>query len=165
MSKNKGDEMHQMKKIRLTPSQSIIYLNPVCSETLKGRIYSEHYKKTMQFQSEWELLNGMNDMLDSIGFPQAAFKSRTFQYKKFKRIVKRVEDTVDESLNDCLKEKPTTFIVNVQYRMNGTWQGTITWVEQNLTQHFRSAFEMLKLMEQANQQAKVIRWEDEKKES
>ena len=156
-----------MQKGRLTPAESIVYLNPVKSETLKGHIYSAHYKKTMQFQSEWELLNGMDHMFDSIGFPQAAFQSRNFRYKKAKRIVKRVEDTVDESLNDFLKEQPTTFIVNVQYRMNGTWQGTITWVEKNQTQHFRSAFEMLKLMEQANMQGntEIIRWEDEKQEN
>ncbi|QEY33630.1 hypothetical protein FL966_00310 [Caproiciproducens galactitolivorans] len=156
-----------MQRGRLTPAQSVVYLNSVKSETLKGHIYSEHYKKTMQFQSEWELLNGMDNMFDSIGFPQAAFQSRKFRYKKARRIVKRVEDTVDESLNDFLKEKPTTFIVNVQYRMNGTWQGTITWVEKNQTQHFRSAFEMLKLMEQANMQGntEVIRWEDEKRDS
>lgn len=43
----------------------------------------------------------------------------------------------------------TTFIVRVQYTQNNSWQGTITWNEKNQTQHFRSALEMLHLMDNA----------------
>ena len=41
------------------------------------------------------------------------------------------------------------FVVYVQYRQNATWQGTIQWVDENKTQRFRSALEMLKLMDEA----------------
>ncbi len=43
----------------------------------------------------------------------------------------------------------TTFIVRIQYTQNNSWQGTITWNEKKQTQHFRSALEMLHLMENA----------------
>lgn len=40
-----------------------------------------------------------------------------------------------------------TFLIQVQYNQNSTWQGKILWVEKNKTQYFRSALEMLMLME------------------
>ena len=42
-----------------------------------------------------------------------------------------------------------TFIVKVDNRQNGTWQGKIVWADENRTEHFRSVLEMLKLMEEA----------------
>ncbi len=42
-----------------------------------------------------------------------------------------------------------TFIVRVENRQNGTWQGKIIWADENRTEHFRSMLEMLKLMEEA----------------
>jgi len=40
-----------------------------------------------------------------------------------------------------------TFVVQVRYRRNGTWQGTVSWMNGNKQSDFRSALEMLKLME------------------
>ena len=42
-----------------------------------------------------------------------------------------------------------SFIIRVQHRQNSSWQGRITWVEKNQTMYFRSAWEMMKLMESA----------------
>ena len=42
-----------------------------------------------------------------------------------------------------------TFIVRVQHRQNSSWQGRITWMEQDRTVQFRSVWEMMKLMESA----------------
>ena len=40
-------------------------------------------------------------------------------------------------------------IVQVKYTENETWQGKVTWAEKNKSQYFRSALEMLKLMDKA----------------
>lgn len=42
-----------------------------------------------------------------------------------------------------------TFIVKILNNQNSTWQGTVTWVEQHRTQNFRSALELLKLIDGA----------------
>ena len=39
-----------------------------------------------------------------------------------------------------------TFVVRVQYHENSSWQGRITWMERKRTLHFRSTWEMLKLI-------------------
>ena len=42
-----------------------------------------------------------------------------------------------------------TFIVRVQHRQNSSWQGRITWMEEDKTIYFRSVWEMIKLIESA----------------
>lgn len=47
------------------------------------------------------------------------------------------------------QNEKASFLVHVQFRQHATWQGSITWVEKGVTQHFRSALEMLRLMNEA----------------
>ena len=42
-----------------------------------------------------------------------------------------------------------TFIVKIFDRQHSTWQGSITWVEEDKTQNFRSALELLKMIDEA----------------
>ena len=49
--------------------------------------------------------------------------------------------------------KLATFLVHVQYCQNATWQGTIVWADEKQTSNFRSALEMLKLMDSAVEQS------------
>ena len=40
-----------------------------------------------------------------------------------------------------------TFIVKIMNRQHSTWLGSVNWVEGQKTQNFRSALEMLKLID------------------
>ena len=42
-----------------------------------------------------------------------------------------------------------TFIIRVQHRQNSSWQGRITWMDEDKTVYFRSMWEMLKLINSA----------------
>ena len=42
-----------------------------------------------------------------------------------------------------------TFIINIVDRKNATWQGSVSWVEGKQEMRFRSALELLKLMDSA----------------
>ena len=42
-----------------------------------------------------------------------------------------------------------TFHVRIRFRRNASWQGTVTWLERQETMHFRSALELLGLMDSA----------------
>ena len=49
--------------------------------------------------------------------------------------------------------KRGTFLLNIYNRQNATWQGTVTWVDKNEKQQFRSALELIKLIESALDEA------------
>lgn len=53
--------------------------------------------------------------------------------------------------------KNNTFIVKVMREQNDTWQGSITWAEENRTEYFRSALEMISLMNDAIKQGEQSR--------
>lgn len=40
-----------------------------------------------------------------------------------------------------------SFVVEVKSQENHTWQGTITWVEGKKKENFRSALELIRLMD------------------
>lgn len=55
--------------------------------------------------------------------------------------------------------KLATFVIHVQYHQNATWQGKIVWAETKQSTCFRSALEMIKLMDSAIEQCEA---DDEK---
>ena len=42
-----------------------------------------------------------------------------------------------------------TFIVKVDSCQNESWQGRVVWADENKTEHFRSALELFKLIDDA----------------
>ena len=47
-------------------------------------------------------------------------------------------------------DKPQgTFVIKILNNQNSTWQGSVTWVEEQRTQNFRRALELLKLIDGA----------------
>lgn len=42
-----------------------------------------------------------------------------------------------------------TFVVQVLHTQNATWQGTVTWAGTGKTETFRSALELIRLMDSA----------------
>ncbi len=59
-----------------------------------------------------------------------------------------------------------TFILHLQFRQNNSWQGTIQWVEKKQTLQFRSALELIKIIDSTCQQGYEIEMDglDELKE-
>ena len=59
-------------------------------------------------------------------------------------------------------DEKCTFEVTVCFQQNATWQGRILWMEKNGVQNFRSALEMLKLMDEAltevSDNSETIKW-------
>ena len=55
-----------------------------------------------------------------------------------------------------------TFIVRVDHCENETWQGRVTWAEENKSEHFRSTLELIKLMDRAIKSRRVSRQDEDK---
>lgn len=44
------------------------------------------------------------------------------------------------------KKRNASFVVDIKSQENHTWQGRLTWVEEQESQNFRSALELINLM-------------------
>ena len=42
-----------------------------------------------------------------------------------------------------------TFVIQVLNNQHATWQGTVTWVDKDETKEFRSALELIRLLDSA----------------
>jgi len=51
--------------------------------------------------------------------------------------------------NHNIDKKKGTFVVKIEYCQHGTWQGRVIWAEENRTERFRSALELISLMNEA----------------
>ncbi len=46
-----------------------------------------------------------------------------------------------------MKGNSSSFVVKILGTENASWQGTVTWIDQNRVMPFRSALELIKLMD------------------
>lgn len=119
---------------------------------LSGRLYHGSIANAAAFLEAGGILLEMERVLDDIGLPQASTQLRSFSDKgKHAASFKNKEDETEPMENNIAEQRGAqgTFLVHVIYRQHATWQGKVTWVEKNKTQHFRSALELLKLIDSA----------------
>lgn len=137
-----------------------------------GKIYTRLNKEAISFRNIGEMLDVLENIWNIIGYPQEAMINRRFLAQQ-KTIAKKERIRVsyfDDETKDKMKvelseedmEKKRgeqgTFIVRIQYRQNATWQGNVTWVDENKTVPFRSALELIRLID-STQQNEVNEWE------
>lgn len=123
-------------------------IDNINDEELSGRIYHCYSKEPWKFTNILQLIELADDFFDKLEFPQASTSARSFTSTQFSGIdrldkVRSPEDFIEN------RGQKGTFFLNVRYRQNSSWQGSVTWVEEQREQHFRSALELLKLIDGA----------------
>ena len=96
-----------------------------------------------------QLLRYMEEFYDGIRFPEAAVMLRNFSEteKEGREKTWQILSTKEEVLNH--QGKCATFYTYVQYRQNATWQGRLVWKEAEKEVEFRSALELIILVDNA----------------
>lgn len=122
-------------------SKTIVCLDGYRDGVPEGRIYDPQLG-VESFKSMSQFLIKMEAMLDEMQMPQSCTDKRTFP-------------TVTEPL-DCSappfhvrRGTEATFEIQVIFRQHTSWQGVITWLEQQQEQSFRSVLELILLMDSA----------------
>lgn len=123
-------------------------IDNINDEELSGRIYHCYSKEPWKFTNILQLIELADDFFDKLEFPQASTNARSFTSIQFSGVdrldkVRSPEDFIEN------RGQKGTFFLNVRYRQNSSWQGSVTWVEEQREQHFRSALELLKLIDGA----------------
>lgn len=115
-----------------------------------GKAYHSYRREPLEIRGIEQLLSELEKFYDSICFPHPGVDERSFQEKARKKQgrERRMKVMSDEELLRRHGELGT-FIIRVQHRQNGSWQGRITWTEKDKTVYFRSVWEMVKLIEGA----------------
>ena len=122
-------------------SRTIVCLDSYQDGNPVGRIYDpllgmESFKSLSQF------LLKMEAMLDEAQMPQSYTAKRTFP-------------TITEPMDSYTppihvrRGAKATFEVQILFRQHTSWQGVVTWLEEEMEQSFRSVLELVFLMDSA----------------
>ena len=113
---------------------------------MSGRIYNPNIQGAAEFANLTQLLMRMDGMLDEMNFPQSYEAKR-----KSASVERQASSFVD---TDKRTGRVATFAVKVLFRQNASWQGSITWLEGEREESFRSVLELIFLMNSALENAK-----------
>ncbi len=137
-----------------TVAQTLICVDTIVNGDFSGRFYNLYMKRPHRFMSIFHFVSQMEKFFDYLRFPQNSLSQRRF-FREFKfqsahrKPLAEVKQYMNEEIFESEHGNRATFLVQVQFRQNATWQGTITWTEQKRTNHFRSTLEMIRLMDSA----------------
>ncbi len=118
----------------------------VCVDTyhngiLSGRIFNPYLQSGQSFQSLTQFLQFMEQTLDKMAFPSAFTATRTFAPPP-------VHDPDPPDVQEQTGQL-STFAIRILFRQNASWQGLVTWMEGKQEQSFRSALELILLIDSA----------------
>ena len=132
------------------PNGVILCINEAHSGELSGEFYHSYSTTPVPFQGIGQMTMRMEKLYDWLQFPFPGTNERSFAQvkKQTGRTPERRKIMSDEELLTRHGDIGT-FIVRVQHRQNSSWQGRITWMEENKTLQFRSVWELIKLIESA----------------
>ena len=105
-------------------------------------MYNPYLPKGDVFRSTLSFLWKMEDLLNGMQCPQPFMADRTFGAVPARPVDRPMETQQKEG-------RCATFAIRVIFRQNATWQGTVSWLEAGREARFRSALELLKIMDSA----------------
>jgi len=108
----------------------------------EGRFYNIYDTEGTTFRGLTSFLLQMEDLLDTMNYPQSFSAIRSFGQV--------AEQTASPpSPTEIQEGRAATFLVRVLFRQNASWQGSLTWLEGDKSQSFRSVLELVLLMDSA----------------
>ena len=133
-----------------TPNGVVLVIDARKGPKITARYYTSYSKEAHEISNWDQLFFELEMFYDELRFPFPTTNTRSFagEVKRGYPAPGKAKIMKDEEL--LMKHGDLgSFIIRVQHRQNSSWQGRITWMEKNQTMYFRSAWEMMKLIESA----------------
>lgn len=147
-----GVSMSCVQKI-VTDVRYNVCIDKFAENEVMGSFYHCFSNEPVVFKTSLGMINSLEKVMDMIDYPQKTTKSRVFKESELNEVSKVKELRKIMSEPEVMKNRgeKATFIVEIKYRENATWQGTVKWVEENKEHNFRSALELIKLIDSASE--------------
>lgn len=122
---------------------------PIREGLFYGELFHGYRDSGLKVISFEQFIQTMGRLFDELNHPRANIRERSFTGSA--GIARTVRNRKERIMSDkellAKHGEIATFIIRVQQRQNSTWQGRITWVDEDKTMHFRSILELIKLIE------------------
>ncbi|MEG2192481.1 MAG: hypothetical protein RRX95_04285 [Oscillospiraceae bacterium] len=143
--------------VRLMPNGAtkvLILVDGSKYDEVHGRWCSLYAPKEQVFNSCFELIGQIDEFYNYYSLVYSSTKRRSIVKVKsstsnqgvFPR--KEVKRYMNEDIFSQKQGEKATFIIQVMFRQNSTWQGSVKWVETGEETKFRSTMELVKMMDE-----------------
>ena len=130
------------------PNLISICIDSIVDGEMSGKIYHCYSKEPVAFSNIIRMIEAAEAFFDRIRFPEESTQMRSFEKKE------PMQEPKPEKV--CMPEEiltkhgvAGTFLLNVRYRQNSSWQGELQWIEGNITYQFASVLELIKILNNA----------------
>jgi len=125
---------HDLKK-------SVVKVYDYREMNISGLIINPYYTDEVHFGSTTMLLKLLDQLQDEISFPEKSMQPRTFSAD--------VTHSTAEAQKEPEKKRKTlaSFEINILFRQNASWQGSVVWMEKDASTEFRSVLELIFLID------------------
>lgn len=141
--------MDTAAKFLQMPGTILVCVDERAGKDILGRIYYPGGEDPLKFNEIGRLLIEIDRILDELHYPESSTSGRSFQKHMKDQKNPKERAAMQKKQETPKKGDKGTFVVQVQYRQHATWQGKVLWAEKNETKQFRSALELLKLIDSA----------------
>jgi len=138
--------MNTIRQIPENLKAGLISIDSYENKTMCGRLWYGHQGEESHVDNLMQLLLLICKALGEMTFPEEYVKCKSFSppdYKPNNQLCTPTE--MSEPENGLL----ATFKLKIFFRQNASWQGTVTWTENKQEQTFRSALELIMLIDSA----------------
>ena len=132
------------------PNLISVCIDSVSEGDLEGLLWQPYDVRPQVFIGITDMLLQMDELYNRCNYPQKAMDSRTFLNETVAAQpinIRKGDSRMNIQKIQDKRGRKGTFIVQVQYRQNATWQGQVVWAEKNKKEYFRSALELIRMID------------------
>ena len=154
-------DMADSKQMLFAKNLICVCINSNEDADYQGLIYHQYADDPIEFDGMTDFLVKTEDLFDTWDFPQRGLAQRHFkkstrdevEYRKRNLEEKLPIEIIQESVGvrnvQNKKGKLGTFVIQVAFRQDATWQGHVIHQEENDKQDFVSALELVRIIDRA----------------
>lgn len=131
-----------------SPSGIVLCIDRRGGGKIAGRFYHGYSSDGIPVRGYEEFFSKTEHFLDELGYPHRGTGDRDIRgnilsSRKKEGMTKVVRD------EELLKKHGDmgTFVIRIKQRQHSSWQGSVTWLDGDRTVSFRSALELLKIID------------------
>lgn len=149
-----------------TPNGIVLCVDRIAQDNIEGRLFHGYLNRDIPFAGFEDMVRKADSFFDELGFPRRGTHERSFETAGSTGTGRgRMTRMMDDERLLQQHGEIGTFVIRVQHRQHSSWQGRVTWLEQDETVYFRSALELLKLIDGALDRIEDKRHADRTKEA
>lgn len=133
-----------------TPNGIVLCVDRKDRGSIEGKLYHGYSREGILFKGYEDIIKTAEKLFNALGFPYMGtgdrdIEGRTHSYTKKEGMTRVLKD--EEMLEK--HGDMGTFVIRVQHRQHSSWQGRVTYLEKDESVYFRSALELIKIIDGA----------------